>query len=76
MIFLQTDSSISHENSQFSAEKDTKVSIRATSHLSMRLTAMHVTVNEVSSHSCKILTLIVVKTYLQTGRDATASLDA
>ena len=39
----------------------------ATSHLSVRVTAMHVTVNEVSSHLCKILTLIIVKTYLQTG---------
>ena len=29
---------------------------------------MHVTVNEVSSHLCKILTLIMVKTYLQTGQ--------
>ena len=42
--------------------------LRATSHLSVRLTAMRVTVNEVSSHLCKILTLITVKTYLQTGR--------
>ena len=29
---------------------------------------MRVTLNEVSSHLCKILTLIIVKTYLQTGR--------
>ena len=43
-------------------------SLRATSHLSARLTAMCVTVNEVSSHLCKILTIIMVKTYLQTGR--------
>ena len=44
--------------------------VRATSHLSERLTAKRVTVNEVSSHlcTCKILTLIIVKTYLQTGR--------
>ena len=32
------------------------------------ITAMGVTVNEVSSQLCKILTLIIVKTYLQTGR--------
>ena len=42
--------------------------LRATSHLSVTLTAMHVTVNEVSSYFCKILTLIMIKTYLQTGR--------
>ena len=42
------------------------VFLRATSHLSVRLTAMRVTVNEVSSHLCKILTLIIVKIYLQT----------
>ena len=36
--------------------------------ISMRLTAMRVAVNEVSSDLCKILTLIVVKTYLQTRR--------
>ena len=43
--------------------------LKATCHLSVRLTAMHVTtVNEVSSHLCKILTLIIVKTYLQTER--------
>ena len=29
---------------------------------------MRVTVDEVSSHLCKILTLIMVETYLQTGR--------
>ena len=29
---------------------------------------MRVTLNEVQSHLCKILTLIIVKTYLQTGR--------
>ena len=28
---------------------------------------MRVTVNEVSSHLCKMLTLIIVRTYLQTG---------
>ena len=44
------------------------IGLRATSHLSVRLTAMHVTVNEVSSHLCKILTLIMVKTCLQTGQ--------
>ena len=43
-------------------------SSKATSHLSVRLTAMRVTVNEVSSDLCKILTLIIVKTYLQTGQ--------
>ena len=42
--------------------------LKATSHLSVRLTAMRVTVNEVPSHLCKILTLIIVKTYLQTWR--------
>ena len=42
--------------------------VRATSHLTMRLTAMRMTVHEVSSHLCKILTLIIVKTYLQKGR--------
>ena len=36
--------------------------------LSVGLTGMHLTVNEVSSHLCKILTLIFVRTYLQTGR--------
>ena len=36
--------------------------------LSVTLTAIRVTVNEVSSHLCKILTLIIVKKYLQTGR--------
>ena len=41
---------------------------RTTSHLSVRLTAMLVTVNEVSSHLCKMLTLVIVKIYLQTGR--------
>ena len=50
---------------------------RAISHLNVRLTVMHVTVNEVSSHLYKILTLIIVKTYLQTEYgDVTASLDA
>ena len=39
--------------------------VRATSHLSLRLTAMHVTVNGVSSHLCKILTPVIIKTYLQ-----------
>ena len=29
---------------------------------------MRMTVNEVSSHLCKILILIIVKTYLQTGQ--------
>ena len=43
------------------------LSVKATSHWSARLT-MRVTVSEVSSHLCKILTLIIVKTYLQTGR--------
>ena len=33
---------------------------------SVRLAAMHVTVNEVSSLLCEILTLIIIKTYLQT----------
>ena len=45
--------------------------LKATSHLSVkltvRLTAMRVTINEVSSHLCNILTLIMVKTYLQKG---------
>ena len=50
------------------ASRITKSSVRATSHLSVRLTAMHVTVNEVPSHLCKILTLIIVKTYLQAGK--------
>ena len=44
------------------------VLVRATSHLSVRLTAMPVTVNEVPSHLCKVLTLIIMKTYLQTGQ--------
>ena len=47
---------------RYSSFKD----LRATSHLSLRLTVMCVTVNEVSSHLCKILILIIVKTYLQT----------
>ena len=34
--------------------------------ISMSLTAMCVTINGVSSHLCKILTPIIVKTYLQT----------
>ena len=34
--------------------------IRATSHLSVRLTSMHMFGNEVSSHLCQILTLIIV----------------
>ena len=42
--------------------------IKATSHLKVRITVMRVTVNEVSSHLCKILTIIIVKTYLQTGK--------
>ena len=42
--------------------------IRVTSHLTVRLTTMPVTVNGISSHLCKIWTLILVKTYLQTGR--------
>ena len=46
-----------------------KKGVKATSHSSVRLTAMmRVTVNEVSSHSCKILTPVIVKTYLQAGR--------
>ena len=49
--------------------------------LSVRLTAMRVTVNVDSSHFCKILTLIysqnLAKTYLQGGwGDVTESLDA
>ena len=40
---------------------------RATSHLGTRLTEMRMTVNEVSSHSCRILTPIIIKTYLQIG---------
>ena len=44
------------------------LTVRATSHLSVKLTAMPVTLNAVSSHLCKILTRIIVKTYLQTGR--------
>ena len=44
------------------------IPLRATSHLSVRLTAMRVTVNEVSSDLCEILTLIIVKIYLQTVR--------
>ena len=40
--------------------------LKATSHLSVSLTAMRMTINEVSSHLCKILTLIIVETYLQT----------
>ena len=34
----------------------------------MSLTVMRVTVNEVSSHLCKMLTLIIVKTYMQRQR--------
>ena len=41
---------------------------KATSYLSVRLTAIRVAVNEVSSHLCKTLTLIMLKTYLQTRR--------
>ena len=41
--------------------------LRATSHLSVRATAMRLTVTEVSPHLCKILTLVMLKTYLQTG---------
>ena len=40
---------------------------RATSHLSVKLTGMRMTVNDVSSHLYKILTLIIVKIYLQAG---------
>ena len=43
-----------------------QVNVKATSHLNVSLTALRVTVNEVSSHLCKILTLIIVKIYLQT----------
>ena len=39
--------------------------IKVTSHLSVKLTAIRVTVNEVSSHLCKVLTLIIVRAYLQ-----------
>ena len=41
--------------------------IRATSYLNVRLTVICVTVNKVSSNCCKIIRLIIVKTYLQTG---------
>ena len=41
--------------------------VRAVSHLSARLTAIYMTVNEVSSHLCKIFALIIAKTYLQIG---------
>ena len=41
--------------------------VRATSHLRVRLISMCVTVNEVTLHFCKIVTLITVKTHLQTG---------
>ena len=44
------------------------LSLKATFHLNVRLTEMRVTVNEVSSYLCKILTLIRVKTDLQTER--------
>ena len=47
--------------------KLTYVDVIATSHLSVRLTAMRVTVDGVSINLCKISTLIIVKTYLQTG---------
>ena len=42
--------------------------VEATSHVGMRLKAMRVTVNEVSSHLCNILTEIMVRTYLETGQ--------
>ena len=41
--------------------------VRATSHLNVRLTVIRVTANDVSSYLCKILTIIMVRTYLQTG---------
>ena len=40
----------------------------ATSQLNVRLSEMRVIVNDVLPHLCKILTLIMVKTYLQTGQ--------
>ena len=40
------------------------IGLRVTSHLIMRLTAMRVTVIEISSHLCNILILIIVKAYL------------
>ena len=43
--------------------------LKATSHLSLKLTAMRMAVNEVSSLLCKVLTLIIVKTYLKIGRN-------
>ena len=49
--------------------------IRAISHLSVRLTAMYMTVNEVSSPLCKILALIIVNIPADR-RDATESLKA
>ena len=42
--------------------------VGATSHEGVRLTAMRVTVNEISSHLCNILTQIMVRTYLETGQ--------
>ena len=50
--------------------------LRATSHVSLRLTEMSMTVNEVSPHLYKILTLTTVKTYLAADRrDATSLFD-
>ena len=48
-------------------ERKAEALVKAISHLNVSLTAMCVALNEVSSHLCKILTLVIVKIYLQTG---------
>ena len=68
LVTLTSHSDSNYERSNISFKENKPDGVDPNSHLSVKLTAMRVTVNEVSSHLCKILTLIIVETYFQTGR--------